>query len=309
MVIGAGVSGLTTAIRLLEFGADVLVRTAAMPMGTTSAIAGAMIGPIFGDEDDPFVIYGRASLPAFRELAGLPGTGVRLRRGRLLAAPALGPGDPPWARTVPGYTTLSADDQPAGYVAGFGAELPFADMPLFLSWLLRRVGVLGGRVELRPVRSWADAESAVVVNCAGLGARELADDDSLVPVFGQHVVVDCPALTDFVYEGGGGDDWMSVMPHGRRVLLGGIARRGSWSVVPDPGVTEEILRRCVAAVPELRGAPVLGVEVGLRPGRRIPRVEVEQVGDVRVVHNYGHAGNGVMLSWGCAAAAAGLALA
>lgn len=30
------------------------------------------------------------------------------------------------------------------------------------------------------------------------------------------------------------------------------------------------------------------------------RVEVEQLGATRCVHNYGHGGTGVGLSWGCA---------
>jgi D-amino-acid oxidase len=38
------------------------------------------------------------------------------------------------------------------------------------------------------------------------------------------------------------------------------------------------------------------------------RLEAEDVGGTRVVHNYGHGGNGVMLSWGCARAASDLLL-
>lgn len=45
VVLGAGVSGLSTGIRLVESGARVLVRTAAPPAHTTSALAGAMVGP------------------------------------------------------------------------------------------------------------------------------------------------------------------------------------------------------------------------------------------------------------------------
>ena len=79
-------------------------------------------------------------------------------------------------------------------------------------------------------------------------------------------------------------------------------------LTPDPEITAAILARARAALPELADAPVRGVEVGLRPGRPAPRVEVDEVNRIRVVHNYGHAGNGVMLSWGCAAEATRLAL-
>ena len=50
--------------------------------------------------------------------------------------------------------------------------------------------------------------------------------------------------------------------------------------------------------------------VGLRPTR--PQVRLEAVdldGGRTLVHNYGHGGAGVTLSWGCAADAAALALA
>ena len=311
VVIGAGVSGLTTAVCLLEAGATVLVRTAASPIGTTSAVAGAMIGPAFGDEDDPEVAWTRVSDLRFRELAELPGTGVSVRRGRLLTVPSPGPGVPLWAARVPGVAALSGDDLPDGYPDGFRAEVPFADMPVYLAWLLARVGELGGRVELRPVTSLTDAadDGAVVVNCSGLGAAVLAGDRAMTPVLGQHVIVDCPGLQEFVYECGPATEWVGVMPHGRRVVLGGISRPGVTNLVPDPAVTAAILQRCRAVVPELADAPVLGVEVGLRPGRPQPRVAAEDLYGLRVVHNYGHAGHGVMLSWGCGEEAARLVLA
>ncbi|MET0372055.1 MAG: FAD-dependent oxidoreductase [Sphingobium sp.] len=52
------------------------------------------------------------------------------------------------------------------------------------------------------------------------------------------------------------------------------------------------------------------VTVCLRPFRAAgPRIEVEQVGRKRVVHNYGHGGSGWSLSWGSAQEAVALALA
>lgn len=49
--------------------------------------------------------------------------------------------------------------------------------------------------------------------------------------------------------------------------------------------------------------------VGLRPGRDGGfRLEAEPFGDKTIVHNYGHEGDGVTLSWGCATLATELAL-
>ena len=92
-----------------------------------------------------------------------------------------------------GYRPLSPDELPAGFTAGMAAELPFVDMPIYLAWLVRRVGELGGRLEQRPVSDFGDItadDADVVVNCAGLGARHLAGDPEVIPIRGQHVIVD-----------------------------------------------------------------------------------------------------------------------
>jgi len=87
-------------------------------------------------------------------------------------------------------------------------------------------------------------------------------------------------------------------------------------------VAERILRDCAAIDPRVAGARVLGHRVGLRPFRPRVRLEAEPPGAAQaeppgtaraghesgpaVVHNYGHGGAGVTLSWGCAREAAAL---
>jgi len=44
----------------------------------------------------------------FLQLTGDPATGVRLLAGRLLGAPELGPGLPPWVAEVPGKMSAAA---------------------------------------------------------------------------------------------------------------------------------------------------------------------------------------------------------
>ena len=308
VVVGAGVSGLTCAVALLEasrgsrVGAEVAVLTAGAPAGTVSAVAGAMLGPVFGSGDARSLAWERRSDRVFRELAGDPATGVRLLAGRLLAAPELGPGLPPWVEQVPGYrSALTGPQLPPGFVSGFAAELPFADMPAYLSWLAGRVQALGGRIEQRVVRGWGEAGADVVVNCSGLGARQLAGDDMLEPVWGQHVLVSAPFVDEFVFEGGGSADGIGIVPHRRGVLLGGVRRPGRHLLMPDGQIAAETIDRAAVAIPELASAPVLGIEVGLRPGRPQVRLEAEKTGGTTVIHNYGHDGTGVFWSWGCAA--------
>jgi len=74
---------------------------------------------------------------------------------------------------------------------------------------------------------------------------------------------------------------------------------------------------CTTAAPASTPAPrvrasedrVIRTVTGLRPFRRTSfRIEAEKLGDKLVVHNYGHGGCGVTLSWGCAEMAADLAM-
>ena len=305
VVVGGGVSGLTCAVALLEAsggGAEVAVLTAGAPAGTVSAVAGAMVGPVFGSGDERSLAWERHSDTVFRKLAGDPATGVRLVRGRLLAAPELGPGLPPWVAGVPGYRAPLAGGQlPPGFVSGFAAELPFADMPAYLGWLAGRVQALGGSIEQRVVTRLGEIDADVVVNCSGLGSRQLAGDDAVQPVWGQHVLVDAPSVDEFVFEGGASADAISVVPHRRGVLLGGVRRPGRNVLMPDQQIAAETIARAAVAIPELATAPVLGIEVGLRPGRPQVRLEAQQAGGLTVIHDYGHDGSGVFWSWGCAA--------
>jgi D-amino-acid oxidase len=296
VVIGGGVIGLTSAVRAAEAGLAVEVWTAEPPERTTSVVASALLGPAIGPADHPVTRWTLASDAIFRELADDDGTGVRIGRGRLVSND--GDDVPPWALELPGYAR-TAPAESAGFAVGFWCELPVADMPRYLPYLTRRLATAGGRLVERRVAVLEEglAVGHVVINCTGVYARELADDPDVTSVRGQHVVVANPGLDTFFYEGGyARTEWTGYFPHGDRVVLGGVAAAGDWSLEPDPTVTAAILRRCAAVEPTLENAEVLGVEVGLRPGRPAPRVERQG----SIVHNYGHGSMGVTLSWGCA---------
>lgn len=63
---------------------------------------------------------------------------------------------------------------------------------------------------------------------------------------------------------------------------------------------ERILQRCRRIQPRLAEAAVIETITGLRPDRPSVRVEAEPIGRALCIHNYGHGGDGVTLSWGCA---------
>lgn len=301
LVVGAGVIGLTTAVCLAEAGRRVRIRTAEQPRQTTSYAAGAMCGPSAVARESAWIA---ASVTEFGGLAGDASTGVRLTRGIGATRMDMG-GPPPWISDFTELNPCTQEEMPTGFAMGFWWTVPMIDMPVYLDYLLSRFAAAGGDVELGKVDSLADMDG-VVVNCTGVGARALAGDETVRPIRGQHVVVENPGIDTFFFEAAMGPTWASWMPHGNQVVLGGVSIEDDWSRDPDPEVAEQIVARCAAVEPRFADATVIEHRVGLRPGRPSVRLEEERVGGARIIHNYGHAGMGVSLSWGCAREVVGL---
>lgn len=308
MVIGAGVQGLTTGVVLAEQGWRVRIRTAEAPEHSAAAAAGAMWGPAMLSPREEVLEWVTRSYHEFVALAENPATGVHLAAGTMAARVDLGDVVPPEARLIPDLRPCEPAELPSGFVSGYHATVPLMDMPRYLDYLVDRFAAAGGALGLSPVLSLVEAadDSRIVINCSGVGAHELVGDPGVRPVRGQSVVVTNPGVTEYFIEFGTEGDTIGVMPHGDRVVLGGVALEQDWNREPDPETTAGILRRCARVDPRLAEAAVLEERVGLRPGRASVRVSAEEYVGSRIVHNYGHAGSGVALSWGCAYAVAAL---
>ena len=310
LVVGAGVSGLTTAVCLAEAGLTVAILADRLPRDTTSAAAGAIWGPHLVEPGARTARWGRASLAVFRELAAHPAAGIRIGHGIEVSRGGAADTPPDWLTELGGYRPCPPAELPAGFSSGWRYAAPLVHMPTYLGYLQARFEGAGGTISAGTVRSLADAArgcgAAAVVNCAGVGARHLVPDPAMTPVRGQIVVAANPGLNEFFI--GIGDESAELVylfPHGDTVVLGGTEVAGDWNLEPVPAVAERILRDCTAIEPRLRDARVLTHRVGLRPVRPTVRLEAERAsepagGGPLILHNYGHGGGGVTLSWGCA---------
>lgn len=299
-VVGAGVVGLTSALRLAEAGHQVEVVAAELGESTTSSVAAALWYPYRATPTAQVTGWLARSYAALTALAADQLAGVRLRPGReLFREPAA---DPWWRSTVPQLERLAGEELPAGYLDGYLLTVPVVDMALHLAWLGNRLGDWGAGIETRRLTTLPAALAGVdaVVNCAGLGARELAGDHLLSPVRGQVIVVEQFGLTEWLLDQNDPERLTYLVPRADTVILGGTSEDGDADPEVRPATAEVILARCAALVPAVAGARIVSHRVGLRPARPAVRLETEVLAAGPVVHCYGHGGAGVTLAHGCA---------
>jgi D-amino-acid oxidase len=200
---------------------------------------------------------------------------------------------------------------------------PMVDTDTYMRWLLDQVLQEGCRIIERKITgSLRELEGSLmeeygadaIVNCTGLGARELAEE-SVYPMRGAIIRVKndgkaMPRVTEAhcISHDGSSDDsgFIFIVPRGEDMLvLGGFAEPHEWGL--DIGLhnhepIREIYRRCIEFMPALANAEIdesEPVRVGLRPFRD-ENVRLEAEEGTRIVHNYGHGGSGITFSWGCA---------
>jgi D-amino-acid oxidase len=291
VVVGAGVVGLSCALRLIEAGHRVDVLARDLPLETTSSVAAAIWYPYLAFPQDRVAAWGAATYAEFARQADQGVDGVVMRRGtELLRRRAA---DPWWIDAVP---ALDRVEPRAPFADAWSFVTPVVDMPRYLARLSAQVLDAGGSITRMGLARLP--EGPLVVNCSGLGSRVLAGDTTTRPVRGQVVVVEQFGLDEWWLAGEGPAEAgpTYVIPRADDVVLGGTDDDGDWSRTPSLEVAGDIVRRAAELVPEVARARILRHKVGLRPAR--PEVRLERLGDV--IHCYGHGGAGVTLSWGCA---------
>lgn len=297
-VVGAGVVGLTTAVRLAEAGYAVDVLARDLPQETTSVLAGALWYPYRAKPPGPVSQWARAALEVFVKEAADSKSGVRMVDGLELRQ----------SRSNPWFSDVLTDsvafshysELPDGYRDGWQMRLPVIEPAVYLSSLVKRLKELDGTLTRLPLTGMPGR--GIVVNCSGLSARSLVPDKSVIPVQGQVVrVAPIEGVDTWLLDQSDEAELVYVIPRSNDIVVGGTAVENNFDRHVDHDVTEAIMRRAARLVPQLTRAEILSTAVGLRPTRPKVRLELEHgTNGAAVVHNYGHGGSGWTLSWGCA---------
>jgi D-amino-acid oxidase len=300
-IVGAGVSGLTCGVLFAERRIRATLFAEQIGTKTTSGAAGALWFPYDAEPADKVIPWALATYKVLIHLAKDLSTGVSMielrqySRTREIEIPD-------WAQpyVIPSGVEGSLDI--SAFKSGFAVRVPLMDTTIYLDYLANRLqkagGSINGSVRFAKLED-VDAGFDLVINCAGIGARELAHDADLEPHRGQVAIVpkidnlNCAIVCD-------DDPLMYAIPRTNDCVFGGT-NEISDNLKADPATTKAIVAEC-ARILEIETPCVLRERVGLRPFRKSGvRLEKEKLCDGRTaIHNYGHGGSGFTLSWGCA---------
>jgi D-amino-acid oxidase len=299
-VIGAGISGLSTAYVLANQGFQVTVLAKAFSPNTTSNKAAAFWFPYHVRGDQRGIGWVATSYQYFKDLSVDPASGISfIKIVKGIKADIVD--DTSWIEFMPPNTCTEVpiEQLPTGYQQGFEANVPLVETQLFLPFLQRVLtdkGVVFKEANVTDLQSVAVAYD-VVVNCAGLGAVDLCKDNSLFPVRGQVLLVE-PGFPDAIFLDNHTPTY--IVPRQDATIIGGTYEEHVGVETTEPDTLQQLLVKASNVFPELQHKRIIGNWAGLRPFRATVRLEKEK--DTNIIHNYGHGGSGFTLSFGCAEA-------
>lgn len=297
-IIGCGVIGLTSGIRLLEEGHDVQILAKQTSPHLVSDVAAAFWMPYRAQPRERVLRWARRSFEVFQNLENHAVRGIfRVPITHLVRT---GKPDVWWSELVSDCRELTSDEIKQPFVAGCTYTTFLVESPEYMPYLRARFESLGGKISVEVVRQILDLAPRFqsIVNCSGVEAVHICSDTEVYPIRGQVVRVHRPAsMASSVLEAEG----VFIVCRSTDCIIGGANADNDWSTDVRAEDRKALLERATVLCPALKESVVLEDRVGLRPGRSSVRVERDSSSkDCIIIHNYGHGGAGFALSWGCA---------
>jgi D-amino-acid oxidase len=121
---------------------------------------------------------------------------------------------------------------------------------IYLDTLVRDFLRFGGRIVIRKfdtARDLMTLTEPVIINCTGLGAKALFNDEELVPVKGQLTLL--VPQSEVTYRAG------SMNPRNDGIVIGNLMERGNWSLEPDPEVRRRVIETAIQFFAAMQSPP------------------------------------------------------
>jgi D-amino-acid oxidase len=301
LILGSGVSGLSTGILLLKKGYSVKIWAKDLPPNTTSNKAAAFWYPYLCNPKDKATRWAKATLEYLHsEIIKDEKSGCVVRSVTEVFDKKVG--EPWWKDAVSSYRRPNIDELPEGYIDGYEVKGILMDTSIYMKYIEKMFRGLGGTIIQKTITDIQEPlqKHNIVINCTGLGSRELFNDKEVYPMRGQMVKIKPNGFDRVIADDEGHNSLAVIIPRINDIVLGGTAQKDNWSLEVDPKDTADILRKCAALDPKFKNVEIIEEYVGLRPARSEIRLEAEDYSGKTVIHNYGHGGAGFTLSWGCA---------
>ncbi|MFC0605743.1 FAD-dependent oxidoreductase [Winogradskyella pulchriflava] len=297
-VIGCGIIGLTSAIKLQENKLKVTIVAKESFKNTLSHKVGAIWFPF---EIQPKEKANRWAALAYKTYQDdvKDGNGVAFIP---FITSYNDHSNTDWVHQLPKASVkeASSSELPKGIRKAFVSIVPLAEPQLYLPYLFQRFLDNGGVFKEKKVTSLQEAAALdeLVVNCTGLGAKQLCNDKDLQPMRGQILrckKMNIPSYADSTKKGA----LSYIINRSEDCILGGTDYDNDWNINVDLNDTELIKERFLNISQSQKAPTIIEEIVGLRPKRSAVRFEFDKHFP-NIFHNYGHGGAGFTVAWGCA---------
>jgi D-amino-acid oxidase len=247
-VLGSGAVGLATARLLQDHGFEVTIYTRDLPPNTTSNIAGGLWAPFtIADPDKRTSAFdtqlAQSSRFAHRYFQNMVGDHYGIRWLPLFMLSEETEFGLPWpwqvAPELYRVTNLSKEEHPFPHRGVARIYMMLIEPAIYLPAVLADFRTAGGRVFVQDFRDLAavlELKEQVIVNCTGLGAKALFNDDELIPVKGQLAFLTPQPEINYMYTAEG-----YMFPRRDGILLGGTHEQGVWTTEPEESTIAGII--------------------------------------------------------------------
>jgi D-amino-acid oxidase len=239
-VLGSGVMGLTTATLLAQLNLRVTMYAKAFPPDTTSNVAGGQWAPSLVEHSDTQQ-FDRILRRSFATHSSKLGQGYGVST-RLNYTPQRSPNFDVVPRDVIAQPKFF-NHLPFKHLtsSGYAYATLLVEPPIFLARLQRDLAAAGVQFvqkEFLHASEVSGLEENIVINCTGLGARDLWQDRLVNPVKGQLVRLPPQPQLQYLYSGHG-----YLFPRQDSVIVGGSEETQFTDDKPDIGMCRIILAR------------------------------------------------------------------